>query len=71
MIYIIIQVSHKLLKIQKIMISFILLINQIKLMICKPKNDINSICILEIACFFQEDVKFMETIRDRLLMKFY
>ena len=37
----------------------------------KPKNDINSICIREIAYFFREDVKFMEIIRDRLLMKFW
>ena len=53
------------------MISFILIINKIKLMIYKPKNDINSICIREIAYFFREDVKFMEIIRDRLLMKFW
>ena len=40
-------------------------------MIYKQKNDISSICIREIAYFFREDVKFMEIIRDRLLMKFW
>ena len=71
MIYIYTRVFPKLSKIKKTMISFILIINNIKLMIYKQKNDISSICIREIAYFFREDVKFMEIIRDRLLMKFW
>ena len=53
------------------MISFILIISKIQVMIYKPKKDISSIYIREIACYFQEGVRFMEIIRDRRLIKFW
>ena len=53
------------------MISFILIISKIQLMIYRPKKDISLIYIREIVCCFQEGVRFMEIIRDRLLIKFW